>query len=168
MKKHLFVAIALLMAISLPFAATSCSGGGTTTSEPAEATEPAAASEPAAVEEPAQMPDSEAPAAGTEDMSAEAPAGETAAEAAVEAAVEGTEAAGAALTAENIVGKKFSAGGMTFSFEPDGVLKVNDQIPGTWSLDGTTLTVGAMGQDYAATIEGDKIIYDGTPLEPVQ
>ncbi|MCL4692988.1 MAG: hypothetical protein KJ060_10830 [Candidatus Hydrogenedentes bacterium] len=175
MKKHLFVAIALLMAISLPFAATSCSGGSTApsepatdVSEPADATEPAAAPEPAAVEEPAQMPDSEAPAAGTEDMSAEAPAGETAAEAAVEAAVEGTEAAGAALTAENIVGKKFSAGGMTFSFEPDGILKVNDQIPGTWSLDGTTLTVGAMGQEYAATIEGDKIIYDGTPLEPVQ
>lgn len=124
--------------------------------------------EPAAVEAPAQTPESAAPAEGSEQMSAEPPAGESTAEAAVEAVVEGTEAAGEAITAENIVGKKFSAGGMTFTFEPDGVLKVNDQIPGTWSIDGTTLKVGAMGQEYAATIEGDKIVYDGTPLEPVQ
>jgi hypothetical protein len=162
MKKHLLVVIAVLMAFSLPFAATGC--GGTDSAAPEDSGEPEMTpdtdmidQEPAMEPEASLMPDSDAP--GAEDTSV--------AETAVEAVVEGTEATGQDITAESIVGTKWSAGGMTFTFEESGALKVNDQIPGTWSLEGTTLTVGAMGEEYAATIEGGKIIYDGMPLEPV-
>lgn len=57
---------------------------------------------------------------------------------------------------------------MTFSFEKDGVLKVGaagNEMQGTWKLEGTALTVSAMGQDFKAEIQGDKITYDGQPLE---
>ena len=170
MKKHLFVVLAVLMAFSLPFLATGCGGADSdttdTTAGPVDsgdtemtAPEPASSmTEPTVAVEPDQTPDSEAPTEGTEEMSADAPA-----DAAVDATAD--QAAGAAVTGESIVGTKWSAGGMSFTFEKDGVLKVNDSLPGTWSIEGTTLKVGAMGQDYSATIEGDKIIYDGTPLE---
>jgi hypothetical protein len=162
MNKYVLVAFAVLMAFSLPFAATGC--GGTDSGAPEDTSESEvtpdiniSVPEPAVEPEASLTPDSDAP--GDEDM--------TVAETAVEAVVEGTEAAGQEITAETIVGTKWSAGGMTFTFEEGGALKVNDQIPGTWSLDGTTLTVGAMGEEYAATVEGGKIIYDGMPLEPV-
>jgi len=162
MKKHLLVTLEVLMAFSLPFAAMGC--GGTDSGAPEDTGEPEATPEidisvpePAVEPEASLTPDSDAP--GAEDMNV--------AETAVEAVVEGTEATGQDITAETLVGTKWSAGGMTFTFEEGGALKVNDQIPGTWSLEGTTLTVGAMGEEYAATIEGGKIIYDGMPLEPV-
>lgn len=176
MKKHLLVALALTMACALPFVVMGCGGssntsGANSSAAPAEpsSSEPAATTPEPATTEPAQTPESEAPSAGTEQMSSEPAAAESTAEPVAEeaakAAAEGTEAKGEALTAENIVGTKWNAGGMTFTFEKDGVLKVNDQIPGTWSIDGNTLKVGAMGTEYSATIEGNKIVYDGNPLE---
>jgi len=176
MEKRLFVALAVIMAFSLPFLAMGCGGGDVepvttdATAAPDEVgvdmPEPdAGMPDSAATAEPDQTPSGDAPMEDAEGMSAEPPAGESAAEAAVEAVVEGTEAEGEALTAENLIGTKWNAGGMSFTFEKDGVLKVNDELPGTWSIEGTTLTVGAMGQEYAATIEGGRIVYDGTPLE---
>ena len=41
-------------------------------------------------------------------------------------------------------------------------------MDGTWKLDGSTLTVSAGGSEYVATIEGDKIMYEGQPFEKVQ
>lgn len=178
MKKFASMTLGILAAVALVVAVSGCGGapksdtdGASGTPQPTPNT--AAPGTPAAPkakessmsshydqQEAAKGPESAAPTEGAQEMGAE-----PVAEEAVQAAVEGVKAAGEALTAENIVGTKWNAGGMSFSFEKDGVLKVNDQIPGTWSMDGTTLKVGAMGQEFSATIEGDKIMYDGTPLE---
>ena len=77
-------------------------------------------------------------------------------------------APGGPITAESIVGTKWRFGGFTIAFEPDGKLKLNDALPGEWSIEGDTLKVSAMGQSHEAKIEGDKITYDGNPLEKVQ
>jgi len=174
MKKFASMTLGILAAVALVVAVSGCGGAPKNDTDGASKTAPqipnAAPAAPKAKEssmsshydqqEAAKGPESAAPTEGTQEMGAE-----PVAEEAVQAAVEGVKAAGEALTAENIVGTKWNAGGMSFSFEKDGVLKVNDQIPGTWSMDGTTLKVGAMGQEFSATIEGDKIMYDGTPLE---
>jgi hypothetical protein len=76
--------------------------------------------------------------------------------------------AGAPITKESIVGTKWSAGGMVFTFEKDGVLKVSaggNDLAGEWKMEGTSLTVSAMGQDFKSEVQGDKITYEGTPLE---
>jgi hypothetical protein len=173
MEKRILVAMAVVMAFSLPFLVLGCGGGAeeeevvdsgfvpVVVDDEQDATQDPAASmaDPSAAVEPDLTPDSETPTEDAMDAGLEATA---------DAVVEDAAAAGGALTAEGLIGTKWNAGGMTFTFEKDGVLKVNDSLPGTWSIDGTTLTVGAMGQDYAATIDGDKIVYDGTPLERAQ
>ncbi|MCC6696603.1 MAG: hypothetical protein IT365_13310 [Candidatus Hydrogenedentes bacterium] len=172
MKMFTFKGLGILLAVVLTFAVAGCGGPAPEPNDTAapgvdtpEETAPMAAPvepAPAAPAEPAPAepapaatgPESAAPASG--DAMSAAPAADAAAP-----------AAGAALTAESLTGTKWNAGGMAFSFEKDGVLKVNDTMPGTWSIDGTTLTVGAIGQEFKASIEGDKIIYEGTPLEKV-
>ena len=124
--------------------------------EPAMAIPAAPAAPESTAPETPTGPESAAPAASGEPISSE-PAAQTGTEAPV--------ASDAPLTAETLVGTKWNAGAMSFTFEKDGVLKVNDAVPGTWSIDGTTLKVGAMGQEYSATIEGGKIMYQGNPLE---
>ena len=173
MKTLTLKGMGVLLAVVLTIAVAGCGGGaapsnddtavpGTETpEETAPATppaEPAAAApaEPAAAMPETTGPESAAPASG--DAMSAVPAADAAA---------AVPAAGAGLTAETLTGTKWNAGGMAFTFEKDGVLKVNDTVPGTWSIDGTTLKVGAMGQEFTASIEGDKIIYDGTPLEKV-
>ncbi|GMU93979.1 MAG: hypothetical protein AMXMBFR4_30370 [Candidatus Hydrogenedentota bacterium] len=74
----------------------------------------------------------------------------------------------APLTAETIVGTKWSVAGMVLAFEPNGVLKLNDTMDGTWKVDGNTLTVEAMGSSYNAQITGNSISYDGQALERIQ
>ena len=170
MKMFTFKGLGILLAVVLTFAVAGCGEpnvtvtSGTMTPEETAPTAaplepaPAAPAEPAPAEPApaATGPESAAPASG--DAMSAAPAADAAAAA---------PAAGGALTAESLTGTKWNAGGMAFSFEKDGVLEVNDVMPGTWSIDGTTLTVGAMGQEFKASIEGDKIIYEGTPLEKV-
>lgn len=74
----------------------------------------------------------------------------------------------APITAESIVGTKWSVAGMVLAFEPNGVLKLNDTMDGTWKINGNTLTVEAMGSSYDAQIAGNSISYDGQALERIQ
>jgi len=75
--------------------------------------------------------------------------------------------AGPALTAQNLVGTVWEAGGHKLAFNADGKLKVNDSVDGTWSIAGDTLKISAMGQDMAVTIAGDKLLFQGRPLTKV-
>jgi hypothetical protein len=77
-------------------------------------------------------------------------------------------AAGGTLTAETLPGTVWSAGALTIAFQADGKLMVNDASEGTWKIEGNTLTVAAMGMEIPTQIEGDKIMYNGTPVERVQ
>ena len=67
-----------------------------------------------------------------------------------------------------IVGTVWKRGDFKFSFEADGVVKLNDAIPGTWKIEGNNLTVSVMGQTQQAQIEGNKLMHEGTELEFVQ
>jgi hypothetical protein len=101
-------------------------------------------------------PEGSAPAQAAAGMAAPAPA---------------SQPAGAPLTKETIVGKKFSKNGMEFGFEKDGALKVGMggvTVDGTWSIDGNTVTVAAMGKEYKAEISGSQLLVQGEPLQPVQ
>lgn len=71
----------------------------------------------------------------------------------------------AALDSKTIVGTKWSAAGYTLAFQDNGVVKINDDAEGTWKIDGNTLTIEAGGSEYKATLEGDKIMYEGSALE---
>lgn len=166
MRKFAWMAMGILAVAVLTLVVPGCGGGAPAGNEgSAQGAEQPAQPEPAAPAAPESTapetpmgPESAAPAASSEPMSSE-PAAQTGTEAPA--------ASSAPLTAETLVGTKWSAGGISFTFEKDGVLKVNDTVPGTWSLDGTTLKVGAMGEEYSATIEGGKIMYNGNPLEKV-
>jgi len=74
-------------------------------------------------------------------------------------------ATGTPLDATNIVGTKWSAAGYELAFLADGALKINGDTDGTWKLENSTLTIDVGGSPYEAKIEGDKITYDGSPLE---
>ncbi|MCP4638786.1 MAG: hypothetical protein GY851_00060 [bacterium] len=148
MKKHLSLTLSLMLALTLSVAFTGC--GGQSDSEPSGAADAdqgsASEAAPAAKDEPA-------PDAGS------------ATEAAPEAAPAAAEAAGEAITAENLVGTKWKLGDVaSFTFEPEGVLKVNDAIPGEWSIADGKLTVSAMGATYVAEIDGAKLLYNGEEL----
>lgn len=108
----------------------------------------------------------EAPAQqSSEDMTA-APPQENAEAAPAETAGDASAASGTPITAESIVGTKWSAGGMEIAFEANNVLKAGDQS-GTWKINGNTLTVDIGGMQYDATIEGSKIMYEGMEVERV-
>jgi len=77
-------------------------------------------------------------------------------------------AAGGDLSAETLPGTVWSAGALNIAFHEDGKLMVNDASEGTWKLEGDSLTVAAMGMEITAQIEGDKIMYNGSPVERVQ
>jgi len=74
-------------------------------------------------------------------------------------------AAGAALDSKTIVGTKWSAAGYELAFNENGALKVNGDTDGTWKLEGDKLAIDVGGSTYEAKVEGDKITYDGSPLE---
>ena len=124
---------------------------------PATPAEPAATT-PAPTPPPATTPAEPAPAtpAAPADV---APASTPAAPAA---------APGVALDGKTIVGTKWSVAGFTLAFQENGAVKINDEMDGTWKLEGSNLTVSAGGSEYPATIEGDKIMYEGQPFEKVQ
>lgn len=149
--------LALVMCITLM---PGCGGG--TTETPAPTAAPAAAEPAAATPAPATpaAPAPAEPALATPAAPADAaPASTPAAPAA---------APGVALDVKTIVGTKWSVAGFVLAFAENGAVKINDEMDGTYKIDGSTLTVSAGGQDYVATIEGDKIMYEGQPFEKVQ
>ncbi len=152
MKKYRVMTLSLFLACVMAVAFVGCGG------EPAEPT--AAPVEPAATPaEPAAAP-AEPAAAPAEPAAAAEPSGS-----ATEAA------AGVPLTVETIVGTSWDAEGKILTFEKDGVLKVKlgeMEVEGTWSIEGTTLSAGAMGQSVTAALDGDKIMIDGQELPRVQ
>jgi len=171
MKAYVTFVMVVLAVVGLTFAgcskATAPVGPGDAsnavkTDDAKPAATPAAPAAPKADE---AKPESAPAAAATTGMATETPAAAPAAPAAPAAAAV---PAGTPITKENIVGTKWSAGGMIFTFEKDGVLKVSaggNDLAGTWTMEGTALTVSAMGQDFKAEVQGDKITYEGTPLE---
>jgi hypothetical protein len=76
------------------------------------------------------------------------------------------------ITAETLVGTKWSFQGMTVSFDSGSTFSVDagggETIEGTWRIDGNTLTVSIMGEETAAEIQGDKIYVDGNELSRVE
>jgi hypothetical protein len=162
------VPFVVLMAVSL---VAGC-GAGDAAKAP-EAPKPVETAKPAETPKPADMPKpaDTAPAAATPAVEPAPPATTPASEAPKpgDAAPASTPAApatpGAALDAKTIVGTKWSAAGYTLDFKENGVIKINDDIEGTWKLEGTKLTIEAAGSSYEATVEGDKLMYEGAPLE---
>lgn len=147
-----WVPFVVLMAVSL---IAGCGGGGAapakpeakSDAKPTEAAKPVEAAKPAEPAAPAPAP-------------AEAKAPESATPASTPAAP-----AGPALDATTIVGTKWSAAGYVLAFQENGVVKINDDTEGTWKIDGNKLSIEAGGTTYEATLEGDKIMYEGAPLE---
>ena len=163
MKKYRVMTLSLFLASVMAVAFVGCGG------EPAEAPAVPAPGpgEPIATPaEPAAAPAEPAAAAAESDGSA------TEAAAPAESDGSATEAAaGVPLTVETIVGTSWDAEGKILTFEKDGVLKVKlgeMEVEGTWSIEGTTLSAGAMGQSVEATLDGDKIMIDGQELPRVQ
>ena len=96
------------------------------------------------------------------------PAAEKAPEPESAAPVAGAPVAGGALSAQTLVGTKWKAEQWQFSFQPDGKLKVNDMIDGTWSIEGNKLKLGALGESFEAEIRGSTIIFQGNEVERLQ
>lgn len=69
-----------------------------------------------------------------------------------------------ALTAETLVGTKWQAGPYTLEFQANGVLVLNNDTQGTWSVEGNSVKVSAGDKSYTAEIKGDKLFYGGMPL----
>ncbi len=145
--------LAIIMFITLM---PGCGGG--TTEAPAPPAAPATAEPAAATPAPAMTAPAE-PAPATTAPTDAAPVSTPAAPAA---------APGVALDAKTIVGTKWSVAGFVLAFQENGAVKINDEMDGTWKLEGNKLTVSAGGSEYPATIEGDKIMYEGQPFEKVQ
>ncbi len=118
---------------------------------------------PEAASTPTPAPPAPEAAATTASPAAMTPEGSTAVS--TPAATPTPATPGVALDAKTIVGTKWSAAGYELAFLENGALKVNGDTDGTWKLDGTKLTVDVGGTPYEAQLEGDKITYDGSPLE---
>jgi len=75
------------------------------------------------------------------------------------------------LTAENLVGSAWTMSGYQVSLGAGGVATANTpfgQVSGTWSVNGSTLTISAMGRTENAQISGDQILVGGQPATRVQ
>ena len=109
---------------------------------------------------PAAAPAETAPAQQAAQPAQPAAVKETAAPSAPSAATTET----AALTAETLVGTKWQAGPYTLEFQANGVLVLNNDTQGTWSVEGNAVKVSAGDKSYTAEIKGDKLFYGGMPL----
>lgn len=161
-----FIPVAALVIMGL---VAGCSGGGESTPPPAkpEASKPAETMAPAAAPAEEKKPDMPAPASTPAEPAAPATDPAAAPAATPAAPAPAPAPAGAAIDAKTIVGTKWSVGGFTLAFQDAGVVKINDSDEGSWKIDGNKLTVEAGGNTYDATIEGDKITYQGTAFEKV-
>jgi nucleoid-associated protein YgaU len=146
------IAVALACVVGL----AACGPKPDSDQPPAEPPPPEPAAEPAQEEAPAEPANEEAPA---EPAEGSAKADEGAAPAA---------AAGAALDANTIVGTKWKYEAYEIKFEPDGKLMLNDAIPGTWALEGTKLTVGALGQEFEVEVKGSNLVVEGEELSQIK
>ena len=72
------------------------------------------------------------------------------------------------LNAETIVGTEWQYLVYKFKFEADGKLVVNGVIPGTWAIEGDTLTVSAAGQTFKAKLKGDQLLIDDKPATRIE
>lgn len=157
MNRSLCVACCLLGLLS--FALVGCGGQAAKAPTTPSKLNTSAASTPAPkpVDPPKDVkPEGAAPAQAATGMAAPAPA---------------SQPSGDPLTKDTLVGKSFTAGPYQLGFEKDGVLKVKmgDQtMDGTWSIDGNSVTISAMGQEHKAEINGSQLMYNGKALEPVK
>ena len=103
-------------------------------------------------------------ATATASATPETPAQESQPAAVVEEPAAASEQAEGALTAETLVGTKWRAGPYTLEFKANGVLVLNNDKEGTWSVEGNSLKVAAGDTSYTAEIRGDKLFYGGMPL----
>lgn len=136
------------------------------TLKPAEAAKPAETAKPAEAAKPveaAKPADAAAPADAAKPAEEKKP--DAAMPTSTPAAPAAAPAAGPALDAKTIVGTKWSAAGYALQFQDNGVVKINDDTEGTWKIEGDKLTIEAGGTTYDATIKGDKIMYNDSPLE---
>ncbi len=156
MKKLVRFAMGLFVVLVAMGLIAGCDGAGGP-AKPADTAKPADAPKPADV----------APAPAAAITPAPAPMEEKKPEDAAPVSTPAAPAAapGPAIDATTIVGTKWSAAGYTLAFQADGVVKVNDDTEGTWKIDGNKLTIETGGTTYDSTIEGDKIMYEGSPLE---
>jgi len=69
-----------------------------------------------------------------------------------------------ALDAESLAGTTWSVADYTVAFEDDGVVTFNGNSKGTWSVEGTTITLEVAGETTAIEIDGDGLTQDGVPL----
>ena len=156
MKQYRVTTLSLFLTAVMAVAIVGCGGEpATTTDEPAPSKDLRENLQGAVQSEPSRS--------ATEPVAAEEPAGSATEE----------PAAGEALTATTIVGSSWDVMGgmMKLTFEADGVLKVgtdDGESTGEWSIDGTSLTVIAGDAEYEATIDGDKLTYQGMPLTRLQ
>ncbi|NUM52327.1 MAG: hypothetical protein HUU46_01665 [Candidatus Hydrogenedentes bacterium] len=155
----------VVMAVAL---IAGCGGGDA--AKPADSAPAADAAKPADAPKPADeaKPADAAPApsdAAPSDATMEEKKPEDAAPASTPADPAAAPAAGVALDATTIIGTKWSAAGYVLAFQEGGVVKINDDTEGTWKIDSNKLSIDAGGTVYEATIEGDKIMYEGAPLE---
>lgn len=73
--------------------------------------------------------------------------------------------------ASNLPGTAWNAGGYTINLDAGGVASASTPIglvSGTWTVNGSTLTVSAMGRTINAQISGDQILVEGKPAQRAQ
>lgn len=75
------------------------------------------------------------------------------------------------LNASNLVGTAWSAKGYTVQLGAGGVATANTPfgaVSGTWTVDGTKVTISAMGRTIVGQISGDQLLVDGQPVPRAQ
>lgn len=89
---------------------------------------------------------------------------------------ESTPAAAGALAppawnADNLPGTAWVVSGVTVQIQSGGTASAMTpigQVSGTWTVNGSNLTVSAMGRTINAQISGDQILVDGEPAQRAQ
>lgn len=65
------------------------------------------------------------------------------------------------VNAQTIIGTRWSFQGMSASFYDNGKVMLNDELEGTYSIDGDAITVEIGGETVTAQIDGDSISVEG-------
>lgn len=72
------------------------------------------------------------------------------------------------VSADSLVGTSWRQGGWTFHFEDEGVVRVNNLIEGTWTLEGTRLRLEAATSRFDLGVVGDRLFVRTSELRRVQ
>ncbi|MBI5093042.1 MAG: hypothetical protein HZB26_11465 [Candidatus Hydrogenedentes bacterium] len=70
----------------------------------------------------------------------------------------------ATLNAQTLSGTSWQGGGHTVNFNADGTMKVDGQVDGTWSVDGSKVKLSVAGENVELDIQGDTLIFQGQAL----